>query len=52
MLTARAVFQPGVLLVETGEAKKMQTLLLAIPELRRLLGAQSPQAIVAHCPLA
>jgi hypothetical protein len=52
MLTARAVFQPGVLLVKTGEAKTMQALLLAIPRLRRLPGAQGPQTIVAHCPFA
>ncbi|MNV90751.1 hypothetical protein D3C71_1851670 [compost metagenome] len=52
MLTACAVFQPGVLLVKTGEAKKMQPLLLAIPGIRRLLGAQGPQTIVAHCPFA
>ena len=52
MLTACAVFQPGVLLVKTGEAKKMQTLFLAIPGMRRLLGAQGPQTIVAHCPFA
>ena len=51
-MTACAFFQPGVLLVKTGEAKKMQTLLLAIPRMRRLLGAQGAQTIVAHWPFA
>ena len=52
MLTACAFFQPGVLLVKTGEAKGMQAFLLAIPGLPRRPGAQGPQTIVAHCPSA